>query len=451
MSKMSFKSFYLDLEYDDIPENIRALIRRSLVDTMGVAAVGSRTEISRITRTVADQFWRAAPQVGNSRILFDGRSVSPAGAAFAGAFTIDSIDAHDGYSQVKGHAGSAVFPAVLAFVDALRQQGRLPAADVIGCAIAIAYEVAYRAGLAQHASVSDYHTSGAWTAVGVAVAGSRLLGLDFEQARHAAGIAEYHGPRSQMMRCIDHPSMLRDGVGWGAPSGVMAVQMAQLGFSGAPAITIEAEDAQQWWTDLGSRWEIAETHYKRYPVCRWAHPAIDAARDLMSENQLSSGDIKAVRIQTFHYAIRLAGHNPQNLDEMTYSIVFPVATMIVRGCIGVEELSSEVLKDQEIRRISEATELLENEHYTRISTAKRWADVTLILKDGRELKSEPRTPKGDPDDPLTDSEISEKFHRFADPVVGPARANEIETLAAAFDQLQQNDLNRLLDLVLEAA
>ena len=28
------------------------------------------------------------------------------------------------------------------------------------------------------------------------------------------GIAEYHGPRSQMMRCIDHPTMLKDGAGW---------------------------------------------------------------------------------------------------------------------------------------------------------------------------------------------------------------------------------------------
>jgi len=245
--------------------------------------------------------------------------------------------------------------------------------------------------------------------------------------------------------------MVRDGVGWGAPSGVMAVQMAELGFTGAPAITIEGKEAQPWWNDLGVRWEIAETHYKRYPVCRWAHPAIDAVRDLMKAHNLHSSDIDSVKIQTFHYAIRLAGHDPKNLDEMTYSIVFPVAIMIVRGAIGVEELTGEVLQDQEIRRIAQATELVENEHYTEISTRKRWADVTLCLQDGRELISAPRTPKGDSDDPLTDDEISGKFHRFADPVLGLARAEEIESLTETFDQLDQTGMERLLDLVLEPA
>ena len=63
-------------------------------------------------------------------MLFDGRDVSPAGAAFAGAFTIDSIDAHDGNSRVKGHAGSALFPGLLAIADAQRgyRHGPSPAA-----------------------------------------------------------------------------------------------------------------------------------------------------------------------------------------------------------------------------------------------------------------------------------------------------------------------------------
>ena len=48
--------------------------------------------------------------------------------------------------------------------------------------------------------------------------------------RHALGIAEYHGPRSQMMREIDNPTMLHDGSGMGALVGVNAALLA----SGAP-------------------------------------------------------------------------------------------------------------------------------------------------------------------------------------------------------------------------
>ena len=443
----SFSEFAADLTYDAIPDEVCTILRRSFADTLGVAAVGSTTEISSITRKIADRLWRSSPEIGGARMIFDGRPVSPAGAAFAGAFTINSIDGHDTTSPCKGHAGSAVFPALLAVADSLRASGAAISGKELMVALAVAYEIAYRAGLTLHGTVSDYHTSGAWTAVGVAAGVSRLLGLSQEQIRHAAGIAEYHGPRSQMMRCIDFPTMLRDGVGWGAPSGVMAAYMAELGFTGAPAITAEGAAAAPWWRDLGEAWRVIEdTSYKPYPVCRWAHPSIDAARDLMRDNNLSAKDVARVRIQTFHYAVRLAGHNPKTLDEMSYSIAFPVATMIVRGKIGPQELLPEVLQDEEIRRISNATELVETEHYTRISVGKRWADVTLYLKDGREIMSEPRTPKGDRDNPMSADEFHQKYATFTNGLILGDRADEMEAAALAFDALDSDGLSRLIDL-----
>ena len=207
---------------------------------MGVAAIGSTTEMSKIARRGPLALFGTGA-AGGSRMLMDGRTVSPAGAAMAVAFMVDSIDAHDGTKPNKGHAGSAVFPALLAVDDALRQQGQAISGRDFATWLAVAYEVSYRAGQVQHATCPDYHTSGAWTAVGVAAAIARMLGCDAEQIRHAAGITEYHGPLSQMMRCIDFPTMLRDGVGWGAPSGVTAAYLAREGFTGAPALTCEGE------------------------------------------------------------------------------------------------------------------------------------------------------------------------------------------------------------------
>ena len=232
---MSFTDFIQTLSYEALPREVVAIMKRSLLDTIGVGAVGSATEMSAITRRFAREHMPAGLNGPGARLLFDGRVVSPMGAAMAGAFTIDSIDAHDGYSAVKGHAGSGVLPGILAFVDALQRGGRKISGRELLTALAIGYEIGYRSGLAMHATCSDYHTSGAWTAVGVAAAGARLLGLDDNHLRHAMGIAEYHGPRSQMMRCIEYPSMLRDGVGWGSLAGVSAAYMAQMGFTGAPA------------------------------------------------------------------------------------------------------------------------------------------------------------------------------------------------------------------------
>ena len=424
----NLKEFVFETKFEDLPISVRSILQRSVLDTIGVAAVGSQSEISKITAGYAKDFWLPDSKTPFARLPFDGAKLSPSGAAFAGAFMLDSIDAHDGHSPVKGHAGSAVFPALLGFCEARNQMGNPVSGQEFIAAMAVGYEIGYRSGLTQHATCPDYHTSGAWNAVGIAAMGARLLGLSQDQMLQAIGIAEYHGPRSQMMRCIDHPSMLRDGVGWGAPTGVEAVYLAKSGFTGAPAITVSSEEALPFWQDLGSRWEIENTHYKRYPVCRWAHPAIDAAQELMSVNQLKSEQIESVRIQTFHNAIRLAGYKPRSLDELAYGIAFPTAIMIARGRIGPDELSKEVLNDAEIQRISQATKLVETEHYNKISVGARWADVTLTLNDGRVLQSEPRKPRGDPDDPLSDQEISAKFHLFADSILGKPRADEMEEL-----------------------
>lgn len=439
----SFADFAANLTIKDIPDAVLGTMRRSFLDTMGVAAIASTTDMAKIGVKVAPIIGGAGKT--SARILMNGTRVSTTAAAMAGAMTIDSVDAHDGTSPCKGHAGSALFPALLAFADTAPLDGA-----TFATLLTIGYEVSYRAGLAQHATCADYHTSGAWTAVGVGTAYARGLGLDAAQIRHSAGIAEYHGPRSQMMRCIDHPTMVRDGVGWGAPSGVAAAYLAQAGFTGAPALT--CEDAPEFWADLGTAWRItSDTHYKPYPCCRWAHPSIDAARDLMRDNTLSHKDVARVEIKTFHMATRLAGQAPATPDEFAYAIAFPVATMIVRGQIGVPELATDTLQDPEILRISQNTHLIDDPHLTAISVGKRWAEVSIILYDGRRFDAAPRSPRGDTDMPLSDAEIAEKFHLFADPVLGQSRANEIEMLTANFDSLKQPDFARLLDLCLTGA
>jgi 2-methylcitrate dehydratase PrpD len=122
--------------------------------------------------------------------------------------------------------------------------------------------------------------------------------------------------------------------------------------------------------------------------------------------------------------------------------------MIVRGQIGPAELAAETLKDPEILRISNATQLIDDPHLTQISKGKRWAQVSLRLRDGRICESAPRSPRGDVDMPLTDAEISQKFHLFADPILGVKNAEILETLCANFDQLDAPGLQSLLELVL---
>lgn len=170
----------------------------------------------------------------------------------------------------------------------------------------------------------------------------------------------------------------------------------------------------------------------------------------MTENNLTHNRVKSVKIKTFHNATRLAGQEPQSLDEFTYAIAFPVAAMIVRGQVGVDELTPETLTDPDILRISRAIELIDDPHLTEISTDKRWAQVTIIDTDGVAYIDEPRTPRGDTDLPLSDTEISAKYHSFADPILGLERAKRIEELSYGFDTLDATNFSELMDLCLSA-
>jgi 2-methylcitrate dehydratase PrpD len=245
-------SFIHDLGPGDLRPDVRKRVRACLADLVGVAAAGSRTPLAALAREHAHRHLRGAD--GLARLYFDGRAVSPVGAAFANAAAIDAMDGHDGHRLTKGHAGAAVLPAATSVID--------PAAhdvDDLLVALLVGYEIANRAGMRLHRTAADYHSSGAWNALGAAAVTARLLGLDAEATRHALGIAEHHAPRAPMMRCIDHPTMVKDSSAQGAQAGVSAALLARDGFTGPPAELVGRPGATDEPSEnLGRRWTVLE-------------------------------------------------------------------------------------------------------------------------------------------------------------------------------------------------
>ena len=396
--------FIHELAFFDLPRSVVKQAKRCLTDLVGVAAAGARTESARIVRDYAAGHL-ATPGGGGARLLFDGRRASSAGAAYAGAALIDSYDAHDGHNLTKGHAGVAILPALAAVADAGRRiEGREFLTTLV-----VGYEIATRAGMALHATVTDYHTSGAWNALGCAAVAARLLELDEIRTREALGIAEYHGPRSQMMRCIDHPTMVKDGSGFGAFAGVSAAYLAAAGFTGAPAVTVEDAEVRRIWADLGSRWMLLEHYLKPYPVCRWAQPPVEAARELLHRHRFTHEDIAAVRVDTFAEAARLDTREPADTDGAQYSLPFVLAAFLVRGRLTADEIIGPALCDQTIRDLARRIEPVTDPELADRYPAERVARITVALKDGRSIASGVHHPRGTAEEPLGADEFQAKF------------------------------------------
>ena len=427
-----------------IPEEVTERARLLLLDLLGVAAAGTHTLLSATIREHAVRHMSAGAGFPSSPLLFDGRTVSPSGAALAGGMTIDALDAHDGHRLIKGHVGCNVLPAVLSSLPTDATLGDLLAHLVLG------YELGTRAGIALHSTVADYHTSGAWGAVACAGVVGRILGLSPVQLHEALGIAEYHGPRSQMMRVIDHPTMLKDGSGWGAMAGTSAAWLAAEGFTGSPALTVAGADVADVWADFGEHWWTLDQYFKPQPICRWGQPAVVAALRLVEAHEIEHNNVASVVIRTFHEATRLATRRPTTTEEAQYSLPFPVAAALVAGRVGPDEVSGTALADGRILALADRVQLVEDVEANHQFPARRIADVTVETCDGATHTSGPVEAPGDPEDPLSVDELIAKFRHYAG-ALEPSRRAALEALVIdGSPETPVAELRRLVDAPLDA-
>ena len=425
----------------DIPHSALDMAATLLIDTIGVAAGATDMEVGRIARDHAFAYHGAGSPEHAAPMMFDGRRTSVPGAAFALATQIDNLDAHDGLNRTKGHIGCAVVPALFAFAAS---RPDLTARDALS-ALVVSYEIAARAAFALHATVSDYHTSGAWNALGVAALGCRIRGASADQLCHALGTAEYHGPRSQMMREIANPTMLHDGSGMGALVGSMSTLLAMDGFMGAPAITVMADDVQAHWHDLGAVWTIEQNYIKPYPICRWAHASLDALSGLMHRHGFCADDVSAIEVNTFAEAAALFPDMPATTSQAQYSLPFALSVLLVNGRIGPDDIAGAALRDPKVAAVLGRVVVREDARHSSRFPAGRWSDIIVTLADGTRYASGDVHARGGPEAPMTLGEVEAKFHVMADNL-GQPRATALWGMRERLmqEQVQFSELAQLV-------
>lgn len=424
--------FIHQLNYDDLPEEVVEQGKVCLLDLLGVAVAGHSTRLSEIMSDfVASQY------PGDVPMLFTEQRASACGAALFGGMLIDSIDAHDGQVLTKGHVGVAVLPGLLSSLENHQLDGKQ-----FLSALVLGYEIATRAGIALHMTADDYHTSGAWNSIAVAAVMARLQGLSAEQTWEALGIAEFYGPRSQMMRCIDHPTMVKDGSGWGAMTGISSALMAKSGFTGAPAITLSEPAVADLWSDLGQRWYILEQYFKAYPVCRWAQPAVEAVRSLRTLPEFDVAKISEVHIYSFHQATRLHVVHPDTTEQAQYSLPFSVASALMEDVITAQSVAENQQGIFNPLRMALSDKIVTHEEarYNEVFPAERWAHARIVLDDGTELVSESTSARGDWTAPLSREALIAKYETLASSTLDNQIMDDIRTQSLNLQALSAQQL-----------
>jgi len=249
----------------------------------------------------------------------------------------------------------------------------------------------------------------------------------------AAGLWEFNADGAMSKHL--HP-------GKAAFNGVLAADLARLGFSGATRIlegergffraTAAAYDPTRITDGLGERWKISENGYKLYACCGHTHTAIDTALDLRAQQSWAGREaleqIAAIEIRTYGPGYEIVREpNPRTPYQAKFSIAYCVAAALLEGWVGLEQFMPERFEPAGVREPAIAallsrTRVTVEPELTALYPAAWPARLTLRLADGRAVAGGGDYPRGNPENPVPTAALEDKFRSLIVPRYGAATA-----------------------------
>lgn len=422
----AFTDISMDVTYDKLsPETVR-FATRFLVDSLACAMGAFYEPGVEMGRRVAPDL-RGSSAAMKARAIGDlERESTLEAVSFVNSAMIRYLDFNDQFPG--GHPSDALGP-VIALADILDKSGQ----DLIEAIVAL-YEVYIRISAARLSPKG--WDQGVQVAVGVAVACSKLLGLDRERTRHAISIAAVSQIPLRATR-TGHLSLWKGvAAAFAASAAIYSTRLAAEGMSG-PELPFEGKFGFKMQT--GSEFEVApfdasdpstyligDTRLKYWPVEYNLQPAVWAAleiRDITKTEDIKSVHIEAYRATYQEAASDRSRWEPESRETADHSLPYVMAYALKHGEVGLEAFESDEFLLPEMREVmnkfsAELSEELE----------ARWpADVclnaTLTLNSGEVHRIEIENPKGHSKNPMDDDDVAEKFRRCAIPTIDEAQAN----------------------------
>ena len=428
---MNFKTDYklenyiLDTNWQDLPCEVQDRLKGCMIDLFGALIVGSKSQQFAAGLKLAKSVFGG----GDIAVIGSDEHFSFAGASTAMGHSSNAYDIDDGHNITRAHPGTSFVGAILAAA-----YDKNVSRNEFLTALLVAYETTVRMG----ASLMDYynyaHSSGTFGAVGVAAGVGRLFGFNKEQLNNALSVAEFNAPLVPGIRSVEYPSMNKDGVPFGVMTGVLAVLDTACGFTGNKHM-LEADEYRHYLDDLGQKHQVMDLYFKPYPCCRWAHPAIDACLELISEHKISPSDIEKVTIYTFKRATMLSKIVPQTADEAQYNIAYPVASSIVYGDFGFTQVLEENLNDSTVIDMMSRLEFRVDDALDARFPAERICRAEIKTKQGDTYISSECEPRGEAKENIGIDWLSDKFYRITGPVLSKQSQDKLLKLIT-----QDNDL-----------
>lgn len=438
--------FVAEFDGTSLAPAVRLAALRSIIDGIGVALAGS---VDPAGILIAAQ---AVSQGGTPEASLWGRSdrVSPQNAALANGTICHALDFDDVSRSMPGHPTTVVLPAVWAEAERRAISGR----RLIDAYIA-GVEVACKLGRLIGPTSYDlgWHNTSTVGAIGAAAGVGVLAGLNVDATRRAIGIAVSRASGAR----VNFGSMTKPlHAGLAAQAGILAVELAERGFTASdvsiegPAgfVALFGDQSNRELPPLGDPFDLVSPGFdlKLYPCCAATHAAIDSAR--VCGQDINPGDIEQVTVEVpYNTPLLLIHHRPTTSLQAKFSLEYTTAAALLDGTVDLNSF-----REDSVNR-PEAQQLLRKVSY---QTPAEWqagsgnwtlssARMEVRLRDGSRRSSETIYPTGTAEQPLSTSDLEQKFLSCAEVALGETGAGVV---LEALQQLENCDDIRTVSALL---
>lgn len=379
---------------------------------------------------------------GTAVAYVDGEKGAARHAALINGIASHTVEFDDIFRDGGYHPGSPTIAAALAVA-----QAETVGVDAFHRAVIAGYEVGCRIAMAlQPSHYRNWHITATVGTMGAAVATAMLKGCDAEQIGHAIAIASsFAGGHQENLQGKGQTKPLH--CGHAAEAGVLAGLGAAVGVTGSPDslhaahgyAVATSDNAGNWdgaLAGLGDWTPLSRMTFKNHGCCGHIFPTLDGLRAIQAKRRFRPDEVERIVVLGYGPTKSICDRmDVQNARDARFSLQYCVAALLFTGGVGLAAFAPETLARDDLRAFMSKVRVEEDADIAARYPALRQARVIVTLSGGEVLEHFQPTRKGDPDDPLTDVELYEKFDELAGAVLSEDGARRLRDTIMTSDAL----------------
>ena len=170
--------------------------------------------------------------------------------------------------------------------------------------------------------------------------------------------------------------------------------------------------AERCVNSLGKPFEIDQPGIilKKYPSCAFSHPAIDAALIIAQDPQYDVSRLESVEGHLHRLADQILIHrNPQTGLEAKFSMEACVTLALLDGRVNTKSFTDRRLASKDFKETLTRVQRVVTAGDKKGTRGFGPAEVRVLLKGGEMKQARVEKAKGNPENPMTEEEIREKY------------------------------------------